>query len=145
MILKAGYISFLTLLILFLLSISMSFDFATSVVPGWHTTVYHPFSISNRFVIIFLSLATIGYWHLAKRGVKINTTLFVGHLMLTIPALIFMRVPPLFIGSDHSIHDKIINQLIFREQLLKVTTILFLGQVIFLIYYFKAIISQRKT
>lgn len=36
---------------------SFYFDFATSVIPGWHTTIYSPYSI--YFILIYLSIFLI--------------------------------------------------------------------------------------
>ncbi len=84
------YIPFLAFLVLLLLTIPFSFDFATSVVPGWHTKIYPPYFIWGLILIVVLLLVTIGYWMLSKRVDKINWTLFAIHFILTIPTVIFL-------------------------------------------------------
>ena len=73
------YIPFLVFLVLLLLTIPFSFDFATSVVPGWHTTIYPPYFIWALILIVVLLLMKIGYWLLSKRFDKINWILFAIH------------------------------------------------------------------
>ena len=66
--------------------IVFNFDFATSVVPGWHTTVYPPFFISGFFLYWFL-LVTILYIVFFRNAFTRNDVLF--YLTLTLP-LIFL-------------------------------------------------------
>jgi hypothetical protein len=141
---KRPYIPFLAFLVLLLLTIPFSFDFATSVVPGWHTTIFPPFFIWGLIVIIVLLLVTIGYWLLSKRTDKINWTLFAFHFMLTIPTLIFLKFPTIFLIVEQINQEEIINAISLRIKLIPTAWTLFIiGQVLFVVYFIRTINSKQ--
>ena len=130
---KRPYVPFFAFLALLLLTIPFSFDFATSVVPGWHTTIFPPYFIWAVIVIIALLLATIGYWLLSKRVDKINWTLFAFHFTLTIPTIISLKFPSIFLDVQHTNQEEIIKAIALRIKLIPVAWTLFiLGQALFL-------------
>ena len=134
------YIPFLAFLILLLLTIPFSFDFATSLVPGWHTTIFPPYFVVGLIVIIVLLLVTIGYWLLSKRTDKINWTLFAIHFALTIPTIIYLKFPSIFLNVTFADQDKLIKAIEFRMKLIPIAWILFIAaQIMFLIYYIRTI------
>lgn len=140
------YIPFLAFLILLLLSLPFSFDFATSVVPGWHTTIFPPYFVWGLIVIIILLLVSIGYWLLSKRTDKINRVLFVIHFALTIPAIIYLKFPSIFLDVPLTDQNKLIRAVEFRMMFVPVAWILFIvGQVLFLIYFIRTIKQGRRA
>ena len=139
------YIPFLAFLILLLLTIPFSFDFATSVVPGWHTTIFPPYFIWGIIVVIVLLLVTIGYWLLSKRTDKINWTLFAIHFLLTIPTIIFLKFPTILLDVELTDQDKLIRAIEFCMKIIPIAWTLFIiGQILFLIYFIRTI-KQRKS
>jgi hypothetical protein len=137
---KRLYIPFLAFLILFLLTISFSIDFATSVVPGWHTTIFPPYFIWGLIVMIVLFLATIGYWLLSNRTDRINWTLFGIHFALTIPAVIYLRFPSILLDVKMADQNKLIEAIAFRMKLMSIAwTVFIAGQILFLIYFIRTI------
>ena len=140
------YIPFLAFLILLLLTIPFSFDFATSVVPGWHTAIFPPYFIWGLIVFIVLLLVTIGYWLLSKRTDKINWTLFAIHFLLTIPTVIFLKFPSILLDVQLTDQDKLIKAIEFLMKLIPVAWTLFIvGQILFLIYYVRTIKAEHTT
>lgn len=140
------YIPFLAFLILLLLSLPFSFDFATSVVPGWHTTIFPPYFVWGFIVIIILLLASIGYWLLSKRTDKINRALFVIHFALTIPAIIYLKFPFIFLDIPLTDQNELIRAVEFRMMFVPVAWILFIvGQALFLIYFIRTIKQDRRA
>jgi hypothetical protein len=138
------YIPFLTFLILLVLTIPFSFDFATSVVPGWHTTIFPPYFIWILFVMVVLLLVTIGYWLLSKRTDKTNWTLFAIHFLLTISTVIYLKFPSIFLDVQLTDQGELTNALIFRMRLIPVAWALFIaGQILFLIYYIRTIRAKH--
>jgi hypothetical protein len=134
------YIPFLAFLILLLLTIPFSFDFATSVVPDWHTTIYPPYFVWGLIIIVALLLVTIGYWLLSKRTDKINWTLFAIHFALTIPTVIFLKFPSILLNVQQTNQEELLKAIEFRMKLIPVAWTLFIaGQILFLIYYIRAI------
>jgi hypothetical protein len=137
------HIPFLAFLILLLLTISSSFDFATSIIPGWHTTIFPPYYIWVLIVEIILLLSTIGYWLLSVSVDKINWILFAVHVTLTIPTVIFLQFPSIFVDVHQNDQYQIIKSIASRIKLIPVAWTLFtIGQIFFVIYFIRAIISK---
>jgi len=132
------YIPFLAFLILLLLTIPFSFDYATSVVPGWHTTIFPTYFIGRLIVLVVLFLVTIGYWLLSKRVDKINWIPFTIHFILTIPTVVFLKFPSIFLNVQQESQDEILKAISLRIKLIPVAwTLFFAGQVLFLVYYIR--------
>lgn len=141
---KKHYIPFFAFLVLLLLTIPFSFDFATSVVPGWHTTIFPPYFIWGLIVISVLLLVTIGYWRLSKRVDKINWILFASHFVLTIPTVIFLIFPSIFLAVQQTDQEGIIKAMSLRIKLILVAWTLFIGgQALFFIYFIRKINPKR--
>ena len=140
------FIPFLAFLILLLLTIPFSFDFATSVVPGWHTTIFPPYFIWGLIVVIVLLLVTIGYWLLSKRTDKTNWSLFAIHFILTIPTIIYLKFPSILLDVQKTDYEEMVETLEFRMKLVPVAWVLFIaGQILFLIYYIRTIKNKRAA
>ena len=141
---KRPYIPFLTFLVLLLLTIPFSLNFAASVVPGWHTTIFPPYFIWGLILIIVLLFVTIGYWLLSKRVDKINWTLFALHFILTIPTVVFLKFPSIFLNLPLTDQEEIIKAIYLRMKLIPFAWTLFIiGQVLFIIYFVRTINSKR--
>jgi hypothetical protein len=140
------YIPFLAFLILLILTVPFSFDFATSAVPGWHTTIFPPYFIWGLLVMVVLLLVTIGYWLLSRKVGKINWTLFAIHVALTIPSVIFVNFPSIFLDVYQNSQEEILKDLSVRIKLIPVAWTLFIvGQILFLIYFIRTIGSKCVT
>ena len=143
-IMTRSYIPFLAFLILLLLTIPFSFDFATSVVPGWHTTIFPPYFTWGLIVMIVLLLVTIGYWLLSKRTDRINGILFAIHFALTIPIVIYLKFPSIFLDVQLSNQQELTKAIAFRMKLIPIAWILFIGgQILFLFYYTRTIRARH--
>lgn len=141
---KRSYIPFFTFLVLLLLTIPFPFDFAVSVVSGWHTSVFPPSLIWAFVVIIALLFVTIGYWLLSKRMGKINWTFFTFHVILTIPIVIFIRFPLIFLHPEQSNEEEMKKAISLQLKLTPVVRALFiLGQSLFIIYLARRINSKQ--
>jgi hypothetical protein len=139
------YTPFLAFLILLMLTIPFSFDFAYSVVPGWHTTIFPPYFILEFLVIIILLFVAIGYWLLSKRVDKTNWALFAIHFTLTIPTIIFLKFPSIFLNVEPIEYEKLLKSMEFQMKLVPVAWTLFIaGQILFLIYYIRTIKTKRN-
>jgi hypothetical protein len=141
---RRPYIPFIAFLVLLLLTIPFSFDFATSVVPGWHTTIFPPYFIWGLILIIVLLLVTIGYWLLSKRVDKTNWTLFSFHFLLTISTVIFLKFPSIFLDIQQTNQEETIKAISLRIKLIPVAWTLFIvGQTLFIIYFVRTINSKQ--
>ena len=126
--------------------IPFSFGFATSAVPGWHTTIYPPYFVSALISIIVLLLLTIGYWLLSKRVDKTSWTLFVIHFILTIPTFIFLKFPSVFLDKTQTNQEELLRNLSLQIKLVPVAWILFMaGQILFIIYCIKTIKNRAMA
>jgi hypothetical protein len=134
------YLPVLAFSALLLTIMPFSFEFATSVVPGWHTTIYPPQFVFAVAVLLVLIFCTIGYWLSANRVDKTNWVLFVLHLTLTIPAVILVRCPWLVLDLQQANRNELLQQLPFiMKLLLWLRWLLLTGQVLFVVYMVRAI------
>lgn len=142
---KGNYIPFLAFLSLILLTAFSSFNGATSVIPGWHTTIFPPYFILSVVLICALLLATVGYWLLARRVDKISWVLFCAHFILTMPAFVFLTYPTVFMDMDQQNQTSIFSEISFRLKLIPLAWILFgLGQLLFMVYYFRIVYNRLE-
>lgn len=140
------YIPFLAFLILLLLTIPFSFDFSTSVVPGWHATIFPPYFIWGLLAMIILLLVIIGSWLLSKRTDRINWTLFAFHSTLTIPTVIYLKFPSILLDVQMTNQDELIKAIAYRMKIIPIAWTLFIaGQILFLIYYIRTIKTKRSS
>ena len=138
------FIPFLAFVILLMLTLHSSFDFATSVAPGWHTTIYPPYFVWVHLVIIVLLLATIGFWLISKQTDRTNWILFAIHFVLTIPTTIFLKVPSIFLQREFTNQDKLLEALQFRIRLIPIAWTLFIaGQILFLVYFIRIVRTKN--
>lgn len=62
-------------------------DSVSSVIPGWHTTIFPPYFVAGLVVSFFVFINFIGYCGLSKRKIEISPKLFLLHLVLISPAI----------------------------------------------------------
>jgi hypothetical protein len=123
---KITHLPFIIYLLLTILFLPLSSDYATSVVPGWHTTIFPPFAVGQFIVILSLVGVIFGYYKLSRRTDTINWKLFIIHFILTIPLLILLKFDT-YISID-------INPMIT----IPVSIFMFIiGQIIFLLHYLR--------
>ena len=133
------YIPFFAFLILFILTAPFSFDITTSVVPGWHTPILTSHYIAVIIVAIALLLVTVAYWRLSKRMIRISYTVFITHLLLSIPIILFIRFPFLLLNYETTDPNELTRQVNLEIRIILVTCVLFIaGQVLFAYYFIKS-------
>lgn len=128
------------LLLLLLMLIPFSIDHSTSVVPGWHITIYPPYFVWTIILSASLIFIIIAYWLISNRVNKINWTLFIIHFFTTVAAIAYIRFPALFIDVNESSPMEILKDYESRLKLIPVAWIVFLtGQILFLIYFIRTL------
>ena len=138
------YIPFVAFLVLLLLLFSFSFDFATTAVPGFHSTIFPPYFIWVLVVLVILVFLIIGYWLLVKLANKIDWALFTIHFILTILTIIFLIFPSVLLDVERPNQEEVGNAMRFRLKLIPAAWSLFIvGQILFIIYYFRTINPNR--
>ncbi|PSR53865.1 hypothetical protein AHMF7605_10220 [Adhaeribacter arboris] len=134
------YLPFLAFLAFLLLILLFSFNFATSVDPGWHTTIFPSYFIWTLVLLLVLSFSIIGYWLVLKQINKFNWTLFIIHLLLTVSTVIFVKFPSIFLDVPGTEQEELIKNIFFRIQLISWCYGLFMaGQILFLVYFIRVI------
>jgi hypothetical protein len=121
---------------------NFSLDFATSVVPGWHTTIFPPYFLINLIVSIVILLVVIAYWNLSRKMKKVSWTVFFIQLVLTIPAVLYILFPS-FMDKLLFQHDEPINLRLILSIILAPYVLFIVGQVFFFFNYFKTIKAKR--
>ena len=130
---KIKQLPFIIYLLLTISFFPMSSDYATSVVPGWHTTIFPPFAVGQFIVVLSLLGVIFGYYKLSRRTDTINWKLFIIHFLLTVP-LILLLMFNTYIYTD-------INPMIT----IPVSIFMFIiGQIVFLLHYLRKLIDILK-
>lgn len=144
---KKSSLQFYVFAALFISTILFSFDnfsleFATSVVPGWHTTIFPPYFLINLIVSIIMLLVTIAYWKLSRKIKKISWAVFITQLVLTIPAVLSILFPTL-IDKLLFQYDEPINLRLILWIILLPYVLFVVGQVFFFFNYLRTIKAKR--
>ncbi len=145
----------IAVLFLLVLAILVPFDFATSVVPGWHTpiaapgwhaTIYPPYFlwvIMGAGVLVFGLLA---WWLRQYESDRTSWTLFAGHCILALPALLFLKCPTLWLNMNPASQETLFSALDLRIRLIPVARVVSLAANLFFIaYYVRTLKAQRKV
>ena len=141
---KKSYIPFLAFLILLVLTIPFPFDYTTSVISGWHTTIFPLYFTWIFVVMIILIFVTIAYWLLSRRVDKTNWTLFIIHLLVTIPTIIFIRFPFILLNAHQANQPELLTNISTRIKSIQIASWVFIaGQILFLIYFIRTITAKR--
>lgn len=112
------------------LLVAFSGQVATSVVPGWHTTIYPPWFFVSAFQLFWLGVASAIYFFMEKKGLVVNRKVFVVHTFLSLL---------IFFDNSSAYFNNQIAEVVF----VTVPFILFLlGQVIFIVGVWGA---RRRT
>lgn len=120
---------FLTITILISLWRMSFIDYASSVIPGWHTTILSPFQSFTVIVYGWLLIVALIYnFYLRKKGVSQKHIII--YLLFTLPILI------LKIAIENFNFENYDMELLLR--IVYFTFFLFcIGQIVFIIYLLK--------
>jgi hypothetical protein len=114
--------------IVFVIGLILAFSkpIASSVVPGWHTTIYPPFFFISVIQLIWLGVVSLIYTYLETKGIIVKRKTFMVHLLLSLT---------IFLENVYVLSDSYI----FSRLLLLTPYILFLiAQIIFVLGILKA-------
>ena len=128
---KLSYLPSLIFICIFLSFFPLSLDYATSLVPGWHTSIFPPYFIWQSIVVLIILLVSIAYWKLSTNNGTINWIFFIVHFILTIPAIIYLKYGLM-----------IFNSVIISKDELLIPITFVLGQILFIVHYVRSL--QRK-
>ena len=140
------YYPFFAFAALFVLTVFNSSDPTTYMYFGSATLTLLPDFVVRLIVSFVLVLVTFGYWLISKRLGDAKRSVFLAHLFLTIPAVLFVRFSS-FISSNMLANEYTSeSQLTLLRNCMIVVYILFaLGQVLFAVYFFRMISSKREN
>ena len=126
---------------LILLALLINYEYATSVIPGWHTTILPSQTVIQIVVGLWLFVLSVGYWMLKLRKININKKLFVAHLLLTLP------LPALFTVKNGILDFSVVYEYIeIFNTLTHSNIVLFIaGQLLFISYFIRSILLRKKV
>jgi hypothetical protein len=143
---KTSFTPFFIFLVLLLFTVPLPSDLAFSVVPGWHETIFPTHFILQLVVFVLLLCTTFGYWQLSKGHRQMNWTKFILHIILTIPIVVCIKFPSLLV--DWRLIDQGGLSSLERNDsavLFFMLVLFLLGQILFLVYYIKAMRTRKTT
>lgn len=131
-----------TILFVILIPYSILFfqsDFASSIIPSWHTTINSFNLIANILKLVILFIVVIFYWKLTKIIKAMLLKYFILHLFLTIPSIIISKIPLIFfVNFDNKNLEKTVNEIDNVNRIvLIINTLFIIGQILFAIFYYK--------
>ncbi|WP_127337542.1 hypothetical protein [Flavobacterium cupreum] len=117
-------------------------DFLSSVLPGWHTTIY-PLATLLKFIILLI--VSFYYWKLSKIRTEVNFKNVIIYFLLTAPAVLITKMDlyTLFHYSPNNTENLMttIRTVIFIRIFTNI--LFFTGQILFAVYYKKQ--SRKLT
>jgi len=141
---KKAYL-LIAFLVLLLAALVYFFGGATSVVPGWHTTIYPPYYSWLFIAIIMFFFAGIGYWLFIKKVSRLNWLLFIFYSLITTATYFFIKFPTVFITYEEDDQEKSLEAALTMVRLLPVANwVLIITQIVFVVYVSCLIIIQKK-
>ena len=130
----------LILILVILLVNSFSFDFATSVVPGWHTTILPPYFLVSVVFTILLLIDVPIYWYCNKRDLSNAKKVVIAHFIISFLLVVLLRFPEIYSSDLLNLKDtEIINSITTIELTIKGFAFI---QLLYFIYIFT--VFRRK-
>jgi len=124
---------------LLLLTNPFLFDFVTSVIPGWHTTIFPPFFIAVFLLIITLLIDSFIYWKLHNAKSSKSKKIVILHFFLTSIVAILLKYPEIYFKDINTNYT--VTEILGLLDWIKYIFLLF---VILQIWYFYYIIKTLK-
>ncbi|TEB44949.1 hypothetical protein D0809_07135 [Flavobacterium circumlabens] len=117
-------------------------NFLSSVIPGWHTTIY-PLATLLKFIILLI--VAFYYWKLSKIITEVNFKKFIIYFLLTLPAIIITKLDLYTILHFRSNDPEGVMTTIRAVIFIRIFTniLFFTGQILFAVYYKKQ--SRKLT
>ncbi|MBV4360246.1 hypothetical protein [Pinibacter aurantiacus] len=117
--------------------IHFPFSFPTSVVPGWHLTIYPIHLLITIIIATLLLLGAIGYLVLSRINDRINKTLYMVHFVLTATTVVYICFPTIWLDMRRS-DESLLPAIAGRITLIPYAWGVFIAaQTLFLIYFFR--------
>lgn len=141
---RKNYIPIFAFLSLLILTFRFSFGLNDFAEQGWHVTIFPAYFIWLLIGLAIFLFAVIGYWLLTSRANKTAWGLFAIHFVLTIPSIVYLMIPSIFLDTSIIESGELMNVLHFRIRLIPVAWALFIiGQVLFLVYFIRTIKQEK--
>jgi hypothetical protein len=135
-------VTFLVIFTFCLYTISM--DFLSSIIPGWHTTTLPPYFFISFIIVVNFIFPLFMFWIISKRDKKLRISFFIIHIILSTLIISVLKFPTIFINSNaYDINQSEIESII---TLIKTTLITFIiEQLIFGIYLILILKKQNEN
>lgn len=105
---------------------SLSGQYATSVVPGWHVSILPPLSLISVYQILWLGIVSLLYLLLEKKRRIVNRKIFALHILFSVS---------MFLNNTYMLIEWYFTS---RFLLIAPLILFFIGQIIFIIGALKA-------
>lgn len=128
----------LILILVLLLVNAFSFDPATSVVPGWHTTILPPYFLVSVVFTILLLIDIPIYLYCSKKDLSNVRNFIIAHSIISFLLLILLRFTEIYF--DNLINQKdteIMNSITIIELSIKGFTFLQLVYFVYILSLFR--------
>lgn len=128
----------LILILAILLVNSFSFDFVTSVVPGWHTTILPPYFLVSVVFTILLLIDVPIYRYCNKKDLSNAKKVVIAHFIISFLLVVLLRFPEIYSSDLLNLKDtEIINSITTIELTIKGFTFIQLLYFIYIISLFR--------
>jgi hypothetical protein len=71
-------------------------DFASSIIPGWHTTIFDPFLITFFILISLFCIDGLVYWKLNMTNTKRSKKVIIIHFVVSSVFIILVNYPQIY-------------------------------------------------
>jgi hypothetical protein len=129
---RKAYVFIVTFFLLYIAFNGIPLDYASSVVPGWHTTIYPPYFLLGVLNFAWWFLVFGAYLFSEVKKKYVSRTVFIIHMLLSLPLIFLGEINELVFISGPSHPER----LLYSSGI--VIGLFMLGQIIFIIYYIKA-------
>jgi hypothetical protein len=71
-------------------------DFTSSIIPGWHTTIFDPFLLTLFILISLFCIDALVYWKLNRANAKRSKKVIIIHFVVSSLLIILLNYPQLY-------------------------------------------------
>lgn len=102
---------------------------SSSVVPGWHTTIYPPWFSFSVIQLVWLGVASVIYNYLERNGKVVSHKIFMIHIFLSLS---------IFLENGYSLFDSHLKK---RFLILDPSYLFLIAQIIFIV----GVLAAKKS
>jgi len=128
----------IALFIVALLVYTLSLDFATPVIPGWHTTIFPPYFIVSVLLIFLLLIDLLLYWIALYKKSSDGKKIILWHFIISIIFTVLITHPSILFSLETEV-----EQLSFTDKLINLVISYIVFQVAYLLCIAIVLLKKR--